>query len=365
MHMRGLRLCAALLAMVAYSAAIPIGASTSELSPTPGDVNMTEHPAFGPREGLKKWGPRGRAAARWTQDDVVQSLDKHLETPGQEESEAKAINVTALDDAHKPRESCRVLTQADDDDISLRTSTKALPKNLVTNDKGAATKTLFRLCEQWKPNLSWPNQIPSWSKGRPASDTCEDTGLSAHIVSAMESCDIRYVGHRMGTAGCVHIADMPAGSAMLKAFQDQSAEYRENYEKLVEMKRKACPFTCGVCLPPERPCTLHGCYVDLTTDMVCPNRATPAQRISTYGGQWAGMQCQLSCPYQLPGNWRWRPSVERSNGVVTECRPPNDGAVGYGTGMVYRSADWLPCSEAGVGLTTTRKMDANATAKVE
>ena len=50
----------------------------------------------------------------------------------------------------------------------------------------------------------------------------------------------------------------------------------------------------------------------------------------------------VRCPYQMPGNWRWKPKVEK-DGTVSECAPPPDGEKGYRTNAVYKATDWYDC----------------------
>jgi hypothetical protein len=115
---------------------------------------------------------------------------------------------------------------------------------------------------------------------------------------------------------------------------------------------------CGECdNVRQQDCTLRGCYSDLTETMVCPERATPEQRIDAYGDKKMANVYWGACPYQLPGNWRYKPVVQWSSGLVTECQPPSEGDVGYGTNEVYRAAMWGTCTEAHVGLAAV-KMNA-------
>mmetsp|Transcript_61138 Transcript_61138/g.120967 ORF Transcript_61138/g.120967 Transcript_61138/m.120967 type:complete len:132 (+) Transcript_61138:142-537(+) len=126
---------------------------------------------------------------------------------------------------------------------------------------------------------------------------------------------------------------------------------------------KRCNQCSGpnLCPCPKSDCKLFGCYASLTGTMVCPDRASADQRVAIWGVD-ARTSYGLSCPYQIPGNWRWIPMCGTkacvhgqapptgSDGTVTECKRPNENDVGYGTGDVYEQEAWNTCTEAHQGL---------------
>ena len=83
---------------------------------------------------------------------------------------------------------------------------------------------------------------------------------------------------------------------------------------------------------PAKPCTLQGCTADANTH-VCVDMKAAAQR----NNDWE------ACPYQMPGNWRWIPTIG-SDGVATKCSPPPEDTKGYTTEMYYKSAEWQACT---------------------
>jgi len=93
--------------------------------------------------------------------------------------------------------------------------------------------------------------------------------------------------------------------------------------------------------PTAQPCSLEGCPDGVVDgNNVCGKFKTKELRAAANAADWA------ACPYQMPGNWRWKPTFDAA-GDATQCLPPYHGEKGYETDMHYKSQDWQKCERQG------------------
>ena len=119
-----------------------------------------------------------------------------------------------------------------------------------------------------------------------------------------------------------------------------SATTGYNTPSLPRLPGQADPQVCAATTKafeqvPAKACKFRGCPGnDIGANNVCNRRKAPKSRSQDW----------QACPYQMPGNWRWKPTFDE-NSVAIKCVAPPEGEKGYDTDMIYQKAEWRSCSK--------------------
>merc|ERR1711977_549247 len=93
-------------------------------------------------------------------------------------------------------------------------------------------------------------------------------------------------------------------------------EFAENTASRKSARLKTVKNACSY--------TLHGCR-GMTKNKVCKHKRSKSQRKHDWE----------ACPYQMPGNFRWVPSINK-RGKAYKCSPPRNGAAGYRSNIAFK-----------------------------